>query len=596
MKLENFYPINFDGSQKAFNSLIRTFLIKANYDALLKRVTSYKGMHQYNDSQECWTLKFENKEGIYGLIQNQVKEKENSFEACFDLYYFPSPTEKDLQNSSLIEEYIVNSEQFIEKVKGFSSFLEVYLNFKIAKIIINISKKEHDFSIKYKTLNKIKTFAKDGIEDISNLTAKKYIISPSYIDKNFPSFRFTLPFFNFFNTLLTRTAKKDPTSFEIKKSKVQAIYYNKEGIQSKKEDTLCSKLELSINYSNEKNELKQNRQDTKYKKLFDILSSGSWFNYNLDLSNFTSIQSKNLKPRLIVVTGFLGSGKTNFLQNFIEFENQNNRFVGIIQNEIGKTGLDGKLLDYDYNMVEIDEGCVCCSLAGQLRAAVTTLLEKKVPDTIILETTGVANPFNLLSEIDELNDLIEFDSIVTIIDAKSYRKLFSSYSVFKDQLRAADVILLNKIDLISSEELEEVEAQIHTQNRCTSVIKTIRCGINPLEVTNNAKLSNSTNHISSEFNEETTHFRTHLEDNLSSVKKSLNRKLNRKLFEKFLQNIPKNILRVKGIVQFEDSDSQFVVQYVNDFYEIQELEENKKRENFLIYIGEKIKEIKELVA
>lgn len=593
MQLKNFYPLDFDGSQKGFNSLIRTLLIKANYDALLKKVTSYKGMHQYNDSQECWTLKFDNKEGIYGLIQTQTREKVESYEAEFDIYYFPSPNEKDLQNSSLIEEYIVNSEQFIERVKGFSSFLEVYLNFKIAKLIINIPKEEKSLQVTYKTLNRIKTFAKDGIEDISNLTNAPYIISPNSIDKNFPSFKFLLPFFNFFNTLLTRTSKKDPSGFNIKKSKVPATYYNKEGIQSKKHDTLCTKLELSINYSQKE---KKSSVASKYKHLFKVLTSGSWFNYDLDLSNIAISKSKTLKPRLIIVTGFLGSGKTSFLQNVLEFENQNSNFVGIIQNEIGKTGLDAKLLDYDYNMVEVDEGCVCCSLAGQLRAAVTTLMEKRVPDTIILETTGVANPFNLLSEIDELDDLIEFDSIITIVDAKSYYKLLKSYAVFKDQIRAADVILLNKIDQVSKKELQRIESELHTYNRCASVIKTIKCGINPLVVTNSAHLSNSTNHISSEFNEETTTFRTHLEDNLSSIKKNVDKKLNREEFEKSLQNIPKNVLRVKGIVEFEDSNSQYVVQYVNGFFEINEIEENKKRENFLIYIGEKIQEIKELVA
>lgn len=593
MKLKNIYPLDFDGSAKSFNSLIRTLLIKANYDAVLKKVTKYKGMHQYNDSQECWTLKFNNKEGIYGLIQNQNKEKADCYEACFDLYYFPSPNEKDLQNSSLIEEYIVNSEQFIEKVKGFSSFLEVYLNFKIAKLIIRIPKKKDSFFLTYKTLNRIKTFSKDGIKDISNLTSKQFIISPSCLDKDFPAFRVTLPFFNFFNTLLTRFAKKDPVSFDIKKSKVDAIYYDKEGIQSKKYDSSCTKLELSINYSNEKKRAKNN---SKYKNLFDILCSGSWFKYDLDFSSFTSTKSKSLKPRLIVVTGFLGSGKTSFLQNFIEFENQNSRFVGIIQNEIGKTGLDGKLLDYDYNMVEIDEGCVCCSLAGQLRVAVATLLEKKAPDTIILETTGVANPFNLLSEIDELDDLINFDSIITIVDAKSYGKLISAYSVFKDQLRAADVILLNKIDLLSKKELEEVEEKLHIQNRCASIIRTVKCSINPLVVTNSAQLNTSTKYISNEFNENTIHFRTHLEDNLSSIKKTIDKKLNREEFENFLQNIPNNILRIKGIVEFTDSNSQFVVQYVNYSYEISEIEENKKREKFLIYIGEKIRGVKELVA
>lgn len=585
MNLKNFYPLNFDGSKNAFNSLIRTFLIKANYDAVLKKVTGYKGMHQNNDSKECWTIKFDKQEGIYGLVQNQREEKEASFEACFDLYYFPSPHEKDLQNSSLIEEYIVNNQQYIEKVKGFSSFLEMYLNFKIAKVIINISKKEDDFLITYKTLNRIKTFCKDGIVDINNLTSTKYIISPSNIDKNFPSFKFLLPFFNFFNTLLTRTDKKNPFSFDIKKSKVASILYNKKGIQSKKNDSFCTKLELSINYSNGR---RKRKKDIKYKNLFNILSSGSWFNYDLDLSKFSTKQSTNLRPKLIVVTGFLGSGKTNFLQNFIEFENQANRFVGIIQNEIGKTGLDGKLLDYDYNMVEIDEGCVCCSLSGQLRTAITTLLEKEEPDTVILETTGVANPFNLLSEIDELSDLIEFDSIVTIIDAKNYKKLLSSYNVFKDQLRAADVILLNKIDLVSKEELKEVEEGISSQNRCANIIKTIRCEINPLEVINSAQFNNSTNHISNEFKEETTHFRTHIEDNLLSIKKNMNKKLNRKLFETYLQNIPKNILRIKGIVEFENSLSQFIIQYVSNFYEITEIQENKKREKFLIYIGENL--------
>lgn len=594
MKLKNFYPLDFNGSPKAFNSLVRTLLIKANYDPILKKVTGYKGMHQYNDSQECWTLKFDKKEGVYGLIQTHISEQrdEKSYEAQFDIYYFPSPNEKDLQNSSLIEEYIVNSEQFIEKVKGFSSFLEVFLNFKIAKLNISISKEEDSLQVTYKTLNRIKTFSKDGVEDISNLSNKQYIISPNAKDKNFPAFRFTLPFFNFFNTLLTRIIKKEPAAFDIKKSKVASISYNKEGIQSKREDIPCTKLEFKIKYSNRVSE----KKEIKHQRLFNILNSGSWFKYNLDFSNFTVSQNRSLKPRLIVVTGFLGSGKTNFLQNFIEFENQNSRFVGIIQNEIGKTGLDGKLLDYDYNMVEIDEGCVCCSLAGQLRAAITTLTESKIPDTIILETTGVANPFNLLSEIDELDDLIEFDSIISIIDAKSYDKLLSSYTVFKDQIRAADVILLNKIDLLDERDIQRIESHLHTQNRCASVIKTVKCSINPLVVTNSAHLSNSTEHISTQFNEETTTFRTHLEDNLSSIKKELKEKLNREEFEKFLKNIPKNILRVKGIVEFEDSNSQYVVQYVNGFYEIEELEEDKKRENFLIYIGEKIEEENELVA
>lgn len=580
MIVKDFYPLDFDGSQNSFNSLIRTILIKANYDSVLKKVTGYKGMHQYEDLQECWTLKFDTKEGIYGLLQNRVNSSANDYESSFDLYYFPSPNEKNLQNCSLIEEYIASGNQYIEKVKGFSSFLEMFLNFKIAKIFLNISKDDSSLQITYKVLNKIKTFSKDGIEDINNLTNEKYIIKPNEMDKNFSSLKAILPFFNFFNTLFTRFIKNDPSSFLIKKYKVPAISYNKDGIQSKKSDVLCTKLELQISYT----DVQENSRSLEFERdqknrFFKLLTNGSWFKYKINLNDFEINQSNSLKPRLIVVTGFLGSGKTNFLQNFIEFENQNSRFVGIIQNEIGKTGLDGKLVDYDYNMVEIDEGCVCCSLAGQLRSAIATLFEKKVPDTIILETTGVANPFNLLGEIDELDDLIEFDSIVSIIDAKSYYKLLNSYAVFKDQIRAADVILLNKIDLVDENELQKIEENLHIHNRCVEVIKTVNCSINPLVVTNSAHINNSTGQISNEFNEESTLFRTHLEDNLSSVKKSIDSKLDRREFEEYLQNLPENILRVKGIVEFKGFSSQYVVQYVNGLYEINEIEEIKK-ENF----------------
>lgn len=591
MTIKDFYPIDFNGTVESFNSLIRTLLIRANYDSILKKVTKYKGMHQFNGAHECWTIKIDGIDGIYGLSLSSLKDKENSYEGELSLYYFPSPFEKNIYKSSLLEEYIASDEQYIEKVKSFSSFLELYLNFKIAKLVINISKEEDDFSIKYEIVRRIKTFAKDGVEDVSNITNHEYIINKNEIDKNFPAFRFTLPFFNFFNTLLTRIGKKGPVSFEINKRKINTNYYDKEGIISENPNVLSSEIILELNYSSKESKDKSSRENS---NLYNILTKGTWVDYYLDLSKFHEISNKGLKPKLIIITGFLGSGKTNFLQNFIEFENQNNRFIGIVQNEIGKTGLDGKLLDYDYNLVEIDEGCVCCSMAGQLKIAVIKLLEEKQADTIIVETTGVANPFNLLGEIDELSDYIEFDSIVTVVDASSYDELINTYTVFKDQIRAADVILLNKIDLVTKEQLGKIENDLKIQNRCASIIKTTNCTINPLIVSNNAQLNDTTGHIKAHFNEEVIHFRTHLEDNISSIKVNVDKKLDKNRLEEYLQNTPKEVLRVKGIVEFIGDESQYVVQYVNSTYEISELENRAKRENFLIYIGEDINGVEKI--
>lgn len=594
MKIDVIYPIEFDGSTKSFNSLMNTILIKASYDNILKKITSYKGMYLSQKKAMCWTMKFENTKGIYGLLLTNVYTLDDSFAGEYSLYYFPSKEDKYLSKSSLYEEYLIYTNNFINKVRDFSAYEELYNNFKIATL--NFVIKNKVLKINYVTQTRIKTIALDGVEDKLNIIENNYVIEPKGIDKDFPALRFTLPFFNFLNGFFTRLGNKKPKRFDIYKDKAFAVHYEDCKKSTLVEDKSSSQLSLELEYDEilEKIELKPKVSKDNY--LYSFFKNSFWYNNIIEEKRYFTDNSNSLKPKFIVITGFLGSGKTNFLQNYIEYETQNNRFVGIIQNEIGKTGLDGKLLDYDYSMVEIDEGCVCCSLAGQIRAGIATLLEKKAPDTIILETTGVANPFNLLSEIDELSDLIEFDSIITIVDAKNYKKHTNEYSVFKDQIKAADVILLNKIDLISKEEIKEVEELLKTNNRCAEIMRTIKCDINPYLVSNYAQLSSSnTKTISSEFNEEVTNFRTHKDDHLSSIKRPMKQKLQRDVFESFLNEIPDNIIRIKGIVEFANENGQYVVQFVNHDYEIVKLEDDKRKENFLIYIGKELKEVDILI-
>ena len=121
------------------------------------------------------------------------------------------------------------------------------------------------------------------------------------------------------------------------------------------------------------------------------------------------------RPPLIILSGFLGAGKTSFLQHFIEYQTQCSRFVAVI----GEVGLDGKLLDD--TITEIDEGCVCCSLVGNLKRAVNGILSSFQPDYIILETTGAANPLNLLDEIVELEAQVRYDCTVTVVDGLNSR-------------------------------------------------------------------------------------------------------------------------------------------------------------------------------
>jgi Ni2+-binding GTPase involved in maturation of urease and hydrogenase len=183
------------------------------------------------------------------------------------------------------------------------------------------------------------------------------------------------------------------------------------------------------------------------------------------------------RPPLIVLTGFLGSGKTTFLQHFIEYQTQRSRFVAVIQNEIGAVGLDGKLLDY--TVTEIDEGCVCCSLAGNLKRAVRGILSAFAPDVILLETTGLANPYNLLDEMDELEPLARFDCTLTVVDAANAEATLAAHPLAADQIRAADLLMLNKADLVPAQRLKALTLRLRQLNPRAPVFPTVDGDLNP---------------------------------------------------------------------------------------------------------------------
>ncbi len=595
MNIDKFYPTKIDANRETFNAIMRSLLIKASYDGILKKITDYKGMYLNEEQQECWTLKFENFTGIFGIVLSNVQDKQNGYLGKFNLYYFPSNDDKYLNKCSLYEEYIATDENFIEKVRAFSSHAELTKNFYVCSFNLFIDKAKSSLFVNYEVQKKEKSYSLDGVIDVYNMTSEEFILKPFSMDKNFPAFRVMYQFFNFFNTLLTRINEDKPDYFEIYKTKGEVISYSKNGTYSKKESINNLKLFISLGYGNLDFKSLEIGLDMKKKlkktnTLHSFMKSSSWLNCDEDFEKYnkTLIQN-NSKPKLILVTGFLGSGKTKFLQNYIEYENSKNRFVGIIQNEIGKVGLDGHLLDYDYSLVEIDEGCVCCSLAGQLKAGVASLMKNSKPDTILVETTGVANPFNLLSELNELDSVVEFDSIVSVIDGVNAIDLWNKYAIFKDQVRAADVILLNKTDLMNSEQIKEVENLLLRNNQCANIIKTVNCDINPTSIANSSKLiKSSTSHIATMFTEDTPKERTHVQDGIASRKVDISKPINKGIFEDYLEAIPKDIFRIKGIIEFKNFNNQFVVQFVNGKYELLELEKSKGKDNFLVYIGRNI--------
>src|SRR5271167_4051404 len=181
-----------------------------------------------------------------------------------------------------------------------------------------------------------------------------------------------------------------------------------------------------------------------------------------------------------VLTGYLGAGKTTLL-NRILTENHGRKYAVVI-NEFGELGVDNDLVvDSDEEVFEMNNGCICCTVRGDLIRIVNGLMKRREKfDGIIIETTGLANPAPVAQTFfvdDEVRAKTRLDAIVTVVDAKHLPQRLEDSHEAEDQIAFADVIVLNKTDLVSPEELEAVEAQIRRINKFAKIHRTTKANV-----------------------------------------------------------------------------------------------------------------------
>jgi G3E family GTPase len=189
------------------------------------------------------------------------------------------------------------------------------------------------------------------------------------------------------------------------------------------------------------------------------------------------------KIPVTVLTGYLGAGKTTLLNRILS-EPHGHRFA-VIVNEFGEIGIDNDLVvGADEEVFEMNNGCICCTVRGDLIRVIDGLLRRKGKfDAIIIETTGLADPAPVAQTFfvdDTVQAKTRLDAVVTVADAKWLSDRLKDAPEAKNQIAFADVVLLNKTDLVSPDELEEVEARIRGLNPYAKLHRTQRCAI-PLD-------------------------------------------------------------------------------------------------------------------
>ncbi|MBK1990646.1 GTP-binding protein [Sphaerospermopsis aphanizomenoides BCCUSP55] len=298
-----------------------------------------------------------------------------------------------------------------------------------------------------------------------------------------------------------------------------------------------------------------------------------------------------------VLTGYLGAGKTTLLNHILTYEH--GKKVAVIVNEFGEVGIDNQLvIDADEEIFEMNNGCICCTVRGDLIRIISNLMKRRDKfDHLVIETTGLADPAPVIQTFfvdEDMQSQLSLDAVVTVVDAKHIWQHWEADEA-QEQIAFADVILLNKTDLVTPEVLEELERRIRSMNAMAKIYRTRNS-----ELSMDALLGvqafdlERALEIDPQFLGEDAHEHDETVYSVALVEKGAldSQKLHDWMTE-LLSTKGTDIFRMKGILNIAGEDDRFVFQGVHMIFDgkpDRPWKANETRKNELVFIGRNLDE------
>ena len=298
-----------------------------------------------------------------------------------------------------------------------------------------------------------------------------------------------------------------------------------------------------------------------------------------------------------LLTGYLGAGKTTLLNRILTYEH--GKKVAVIVNEFGDVGIDHQLIiNADEEIFEMNNGCICCTVRGDLIRIIGNLMKRRDKfDHLVIETTGLADPAPVIQTFfmdEDVQAQTNLDSVVTVVDAKHIWQHWEAEEA-QEQIAFADVVLLNKTDLVTPEALDELERRIRSMNTLAKIYRTRNAelemdallGIGAFDL-------NRALEIDPEFLNETAHEHDETVGSVAIVEAGAldGNKLNAWLGT-LLQTQGPDIFRMKGILTIAGEEQRFVFQGVHMLFDgraDRPWKPGETRKNELVFIGRNLDE------
>ncbi len=310
-----------------------------------------------------------------------------------------------------------------------------------------------------------------------------------------------------------------------------------------------------------------------------------------------------------ILTGFLGAGKTTLLNHILS--NQDGLKTAVLVNEFGEIGIDNDLVvSTSADMVELSNGCICCTINGELLEAVERILKRPEPlDYLVVETTGLADPLPVAMTFlgSELRDQTRLDSIITLIDAENCNSRVFESEVGRSQIIYGDILLLNKTDLVSEDRVKELEESLRSIKKDARILHSVKGDV-PLPLLMSVGLFES-DRVATEAGHDHAHHdhdhahhdhdhahhdhAAHLDiEGYTSLSFSSDGPFALRKFQNFLDNqLPESVFRAKGILWFNESEKRHVFHLAGKRFSIDDSDWNGKRKNQLVLIGQEMDHI-----